>query len=77
MEKEGEGEKHQCVVASHTLWPLLGTWPATQACAVTGNQTDDPLVHRPALSPLSHTSQGSPIQVSTHCTIHSTCSASL
>ena len=39
MEKEGEGEKHQCVVASHTLWPLLGTWPATQACAVTGNRT--------------------------------------
>ena len=26
--------------------PLLGTWPATQACALTGNQTDDPLVCR-------------------------------
>ena len=39
--------------------PLLGTWPATQACALTGNQTSDPLVHRLALSPLSHTSQGS------------------
>ena len=39
--------------------PLLGTWPATQACALTGNRTGDPLVHRPALSPLSHTSQGS------------------
>ena len=38
--------------------PLLGTWPATQACALTGNQTSDPLVHRPALSPLSHTSRG-------------------
>ena len=37
-----EGEKHQCVVASHM--PLLGTWPATQPCAVTGNGTDDPLV---------------------------------
>ena len=24
--------------------PLLGTWPATQACALTGNQTGDPLV---------------------------------
>ena len=34
------------------------TWPATQACALTGNQTGDPLVRRPALSPLSHTSQG-------------------
>ena len=38
--------------------PLLGTWPATQACALTGNQTSDPLVHRPALNPLSHTCQG-------------------
>ena len=38
--------------------PQLGTWPATQACALTGNQTGDSLVHRPALNPLSHTSQG-------------------
>ena len=38
--------------------PLLGTWPATQACALTGNQTGDPLVCRPALQPLSYTSQG-------------------
>ncbi|KAF6094981.1 hypothetical protein HJG60_012021 [Phyllostomus discolor] len=38
--------------------PLLGTWPATQACALTGNQTNDPLVHRLAFYPLSHTSQG-------------------
>ena len=38
--------------------PLLGTWPATQACALTGNRTSDPLVCRPALNPLSHTSQG-------------------
>ncbi|KAF6081718.1 hypothetical protein HJG60_008738 [Phyllostomus discolor] len=30
-----EGEKHQYVVASHT--PPTGTWPATQACALTGN----------------------------------------
>ena len=56
MEGEREGEKHQCVVASHM--PLLGTWPATQPCALTGNGTDDPLVPRPVLSPLSHTSQG-------------------
>ena len=53
---EKEGEKHQCVVASHA--PLLGTWPETQACALTGNQTGDPLVYKPALNPLSHTSQG-------------------
>ena len=26
------------------LRPLLGTWPATQACAVTGNRTGDHLV---------------------------------
>ena len=39
--------------------PLLGTWPATQACALTGNRTSNTLVCRPALNPLSHTSQGS------------------
>ena len=38
--------------------PRLGTWPAIQACALTGNQTSDPLVCRLALNPLSHTSQG-------------------
>ena len=27
--------KHQCVVASRV--PPLGTWPETQACALTGN----------------------------------------
>ena len=37
--------------------PLLGTWPTTQAWALIGNQTGDPLVHRTALNPLSHTSQ--------------------
>ena len=38
--------------------PQLETWPVTQACALTGNRTNDPLVHRPVLNPLSHTSQG-------------------
>ena len=38
--------------------PLLGTWPATQVCALTGNQTGNPLVSRLALNLLSHTSQG-------------------
>ena len=47
-EREREGEKHQCMAASHV----------PPACALTGNQTGDPLVHRLALSPLSHTSQG-------------------
>ena len=32
--------------------------PATQTCALTRNWTSDTLVHRLALSPLSHTSQG-------------------
>ena len=26
---------------------LLGTWPATQACALTGSRTTNPLVHSP------------------------------
>ena len=55
-EKGREGEKHQCVVDSHT--PPTGDLAATQACALTGNRTSDPLVYRPALNLLSHTSQG-------------------
>ena len=39
---------------------LLGTWPATQACAPTGSQTSNPLARRLALNPLSHTSRVSP-----------------
>ena len=38
--------------------PQLRTWPAAQACALTGNRKGDPSVLRPALNPLSHTSQG-------------------
>ena len=38
--------------------PQLGSWPATQACALTGNRTSNPLVQETALNPLSHTSQG-------------------
>ena len=47
-EEKREGDKHQCVVAS----------PVTPRCALTGNQTGNPLVHSPALNPLSHTRQG-------------------
>ena len=54
-EGERKGEKHQCVVASHV--PPTGGLAATQACALMGNRTNDPLVHRPMFSPLSHTSQ--------------------
>ena len=60
-EKEREREKHWCVRYIDQL-PLapsqLGTWPATQACALTGHRTGDLSFPRPALNPLSHTSQG-------------------
>ena len=54
-EKERERNINMWLPLTH---PLLGTWPATQACVLTGNPTRDPLFHRPALNPLSHTSQG-------------------
>ena len=38
--------------------PILGIWPTTQACALTGKETSDLLLHSLALNPLSHTSQG-------------------
>ena len=53
-EKERERNINVWLPLTH---PLLGTWPTTQACALTRNQTSNPLVHRPALNPLSHTSQ--------------------
>ena len=54
-EKERERNIHVWLPLTH---PQLGTWPATQACVLTGNRTGDPLVLRLALNPLSHTSQG-------------------
>ena len=44
-EKERERNINVWLPVAH---PLLGTWPATQACALTRNQTSDPLVRRPA-----------------------------
>ena len=38
--------------------PHMGTWPTTQACALTWNLIGDPLVFRLVLIALSHTSQG-------------------
>ena len=35
-----------------------GTWPETQACALTGNQTNDLSVCRTTPNPWSHASQG-------------------
>ena len=55
-EGERKGDKHWSV-ASY-IRPLLGTWPTTQAGALTGNQTGNLLGHRPVLNPLSHTNQG-------------------
>ena len=55
--KEKEGERN-IYVWLPLMCPLLGTWPATQACALTGNRTSSPLVCRLALNPLSYTSQG-------------------
>ena len=40
-----------------------GSGPKTKACALTGNQTGDPLVRRPVLNPLRHTSQGEKLDV--------------
>ena len=53
-EKERERNINQLLLAH----PKLGSWPTTQARALTGNQTRDPLVYRPVLNPLSHTNQG-------------------
>ena len=53
--REGECNINVCLPPAY---PILGIWPATQACALTGNWTSDALVHRPALNPLSYTSQG-------------------
>ena len=61
-ERGGEG-KEQERERNITVWLplvylLLGTWPEIQVCALTGNRTGDPLVHKSAFNPLSHTSQG-------------------
>ena len=40
------GEKYQCVWLPLRR-PPLGTWPATQACALIGNWTSNPLIHSP------------------------------
>ena len=54
-EKERERSMNAWLLLMH---PQLGAWPATQACTLTGNQTCNPLVLRPALNPLSLISQG-------------------
>ena len=60
-ERGREGEKARNI----NVWlplacPLRGTWPATQACALTGNRT---WFAGSMLNPLSHTTQGRFIDV--------------
>ena len=58
-ERGWEGERERNInVWLPLVHPLLGTWPTTQALCLTGNQNGNPLVPRPPLNPLSHTSQG-------------------
>ena len=62
IERKG-GRKRRRETSNSNVWfllkhPMLGVWPTAEACALTGYRTDDPLVHRLALNPLSHTSQG-------------------
>ena len=56
--REGERGRETSMCGCLSRAPSLGTWPATQACALTGNWTSDPLLLRPVLNPLSYTSQG-------------------
>ena len=58
-ERREKERKRNIIVWLPLTHSLLGTWPATQACALTGNRTGDPLVRKPVLNSLSHTSQGS------------------
>ena len=43
--REGEREGENISVRLPLMWLPLRSWPATQACALTGNQTRDPLIH--------------------------------
>ena len=61
--REGKGRRKR--ERNISVWlplmrPLLGTWPATQACALTENLTGDPLLNSLVFNSLSHTSQGCP-----------------
>ena len=53
-EREGDRERNINVWLPLAR-PLLGTWPETQASALTGKPTCDPLVRRLVLNPLSLT----------------------
>ena len=55
--REGERDGENINVWVPLICLQLGTQSPNQARALTGYRTSDPLVHRPALNPLSHTSQ--------------------
>ena len=62
--ERGEGREETWMFERKSRWlplahPKLGTWPATQACALTRNRTGDLSVCGTMPNPLSHTSQGS------------------
>ena len=57
-ERRREKERERSIsVWLPLMCPQLGTWPTTPACSLTGNRTSNPLLCRPALNPLSDTSQ--------------------
>ena len=56
--RKGERKERNISVCLPLEHPRLGTWPSNQAYALTGNQTGNSLVLRPALNPLSHTNLG-------------------
>ena len=60
--REGKGERKRgretLMCGCLSCAPRLGTWPATQVFALTGNRTGDPPICRPTLNSLSYTSQG-------------------
>ena len=59
--EEQENERERIInVWLPLVCPVPGAFPATQACALTGNRTCDPLASRLGLNPLSHTSQDQP-----------------
>ena len=60
--KEKEREKN-INVSLPLARPRLGTWPTTQAYALTGNRTGYPLPCSPVLNSLSHTSQGKSVEL--------------
>ncbi|KAM5313234.1 uncharacterized protein AAES06_022430 isoform 1-T2 [Glossophaga mutica] len=49
-EERKKERKRNITLCLPLMCPLLETWPETQACAVTWNQTGDPFVHRLLLS---------------------------